>query len=243
MKLRRILRQLGWKIGLEIRPYHGCDSEFPQTMRLLECHKINLVVDVGAHVGSWGERLYQMGYAGKMVSYEPLSWAHKILNELCAKYPGWAVAPRCALGSRKGTIDINISQNGESSSVLPMNDRHLEIAPDSKYVAKETVELITLDEGLKTYINNDTKLFVKIDAQGYEQDVLKGASSILRLAKGIQLELSTEQLYAGQELALSLMQTLSSLGFELHAVWPVVIDQTSGRTAQFDALFFRENRK
>jgi hypothetical protein len=36
------------------------------------------------------------------------------------------------------------------------------------------------------------------------------------------------------------MQRLAGLGFGLHGVWPVIIDPRTARTAQFDALFFRD---
>ena len=240
MKLRRIMRELGWRLGLDIRPFDGINSEFPQTMRLLAHHRIDLIADIGAHVGHWGERIYQMGYRGRMVSFEPLSWAHVAMQSTSSAHAGWTVAPRCALGDAPGEATINVSGNGESSSLLPMDQRHLDLAPDSAYVATEQVPVVTLDAALAIHLQPSTRLFLKIDAQGFERQVLDGAKKVLGRTVGLQIELSNEQLYAGQELALGLMQRLAGLGFGLHGVWPVIIDPRTARTAQFDALFFRD---
>ena len=240
VKIRRHLRELGWKLGLDIRPFDGLNSEFPQTLSLLQHHRVDLVADIGAHVGAWGERIYQLGYAGRMLSFEPLSWAHAAILKLSSKQQGWTVAPRCAIGDATGEATINISGNGESSSLLPMDQRHLDIAPDSAYVATERVPVLTLDAAMAEHLQSDTRPFLKIDAQGFERQVLDGAPVVLGRAVGLQIELSTERLYTGQDLALGLMQRLAALGFGLHAVWPVIIDGRTARTAQFDAVFMRD---
>ncbi len=240
MNIRRLLRSLGWRVGLDIRPFDGVNSEFPQLMRLLTHHRINLAVDVGAHVGDWGERLYQLGYRGRMLSFEPLSWAHAALVRSSARHAGWTVAARCAIGEAAGEATINISGNGESSSLLPMDQNHLDLAPGSAYVATEQVPVLTLDQALAGHLRPDTRLFLKIDAQGYERQVLDGARATLERTVGLEVELSTQGLYAGQDLALGLMQRLAAAGFNLHGVWPIIINGRTGRMAQFDALFFRD---
>jgi FkbM family methyltransferase len=72
---------------------------------------------------------------------------------------------------------------------------HRNNAPNSYYVGKETVPIIRLDS--IDYIPDTSKVFLKIDTQGYEREVLEGATRLLPLVHGMQIELSIAPLYRG----------------------------------------------
>ena len=88
--------------------------------------------------------------------------------------------------------------------------------------------------------NPSERPFIKIDTQGYEMEVLKGAESTLRLASGIKVEVSIAPLYEGQPDYLSLIEFIRSAGFSLWSIEPGFSDPKTGRLLQFDAVFFRE---
>ena len=82
------------------------------------------------------------------------------------------VAINCAVGNKNGYIYINQSSNdGRSSSILKLDDYHINAAPKIKYICKEKVKIAKLSKILET--NTHKKIFVKIDTQGYEFEVLK----------------------------------------------------------------------
>ena len=207
--------------------------------RLYSHYKINLVLDIGANEGQYGLSIREMGYEGHIVSFEPQSMAHKRLSSVCGRDPNWTVAPRMAIGRNPGKTEINVAANSESSSILQMSPLHERAAPTSKYTTKETVEVKTLDEVAKSYLLPANKLFVKIDTQGYEEEVLAGASVVLAHAVGVQLEMSLLPLYYGQASYMNLLGLMKDLSFEMAEVCPGFSDPETGRLLQVDGVFFK----
>jgi len=229
--IQRALRSFGW----EMRRFEL--GEAALLAKELTRRDIRMVLDVGANQGQYAAALYSKGYAGKLVSFEPLSQAHRDLSRIAARHPGWAVHRRCALGARPGTVQLNVSENLVSSSILPMQPAHTDAARSSRYVSVENTDEVTLDS-LPEYWST-SPAFLKIDTQGYELEVLKGAEAALRKVAGVQLELSLAPLYQGQPDYLELLSLLRSAGFSMWDLNPGFRAPASGRLLQFDAVFFR----
>ncbi len=234
--LQRIMRS----IGLDLRRYRPEASEFGRLSSMLTFHGIDLVLDVGANTGQFARSLRKAGYKQWMVSFEPLSTAHTQLVQTSRNDSKWYIAPRAAIGDREGAIEMHIAGNSVSSSALEMLDSHADAAPGSAYIGSERVPLSQLDTMACNYLKPETRLFVKIDTQGYEDRVLDGATEILREARGLQLELSLVPLYQGQKLFHDLVERLRTLGFSIWAIWPGFCDPHTGRMLQVDAIFFRD---
>jgi FkbM family methyltransferase len=195
---------------------------------------------VGANTGQFGRELRKhIGYAGRIVSFEPTAAAHRELVATAKGDPNWEIAERCAIGATEGVIDINVSANSVSSSALPMLESHVSAAPDSNYTSVEKVPLHALDSLAPRWMREAHCTLLKVDTQGFEAEVLKGAKQTLSRVRGLQLELSLVPLYSGQVLLPELMAEITSLGFELWASCPAFCDARSGRLLQVDATFFR----
>jgi FkbM family methyltransferase len=233
--ITRFLRRLGF----DVRLYRPASSESAQLVKMLSAHRINLVFDVGANAGHFGQFLRDASYRGRIVSFEPLSTAWKELLKASRKDHLWEVAPRAAIGSDEGELEIHVARNSVSSSILAMHAAHTDAAPESGYIGKERVSLRRLDSLASEYLRSDSVPFLKIDTQGYEDHVLNGADGIIDRIVGIQLELSLVPLYKGQRLFDDFTEWLKRLGFELWAMSPVLVDPQSGRLLQLDATFFR----
>ena len=235
-QVKNLANQLGW----EIRRYHPAISEIPRMYQSLVYHKIDLVLDVGANIGQYAILLRRLGYRGKIISFEPLASAYSQLKTTSSKDALWEVAPRTAIGNENGEIMINISANSQSSSVLNILDSHLSAASNSAYIGSEKVKLHRLDTVAQNYLSQDTdSVFLKIDVQGFEKQVIEGASNILPQIKGIQTELSLIPLYQNQHLYLETIEHLNTLGYELYSVVPGLADSKTGRLLQMDGIFFR----
>jgi FkbM family methyltransferase len=207
---------------------------------MLSHHDIDLVLDVGANVGNYARYLRAIGYKGTIVCFEPLSDAYSRLQILASRDTLLELAPRMALGDKDGDVLINIAGNSESSSILEMLDSHKNAAPDSIYVGSERAPLRKLDDVAPIFFFDKKAAFLKIDAQGYESRVLDGATNILSKIKGIQLELSLVQFYAGETLYRELIDRIESHGFKLYDLNPVFADDVTGRTYQLDGIFFKD---
>jgi FkbM family methyltransferase len=202
-------------------------------------HRIDLVFDVGANVGQFATALRGAGYRGRIVSFEPLASAHRDLLTSSRGDPDWEIAPRQAIGSDTGKVELHIAGNSVSSSMLGMLSSHSDAAPGSAYVGTEVVELTTLDQVAPLYIGTAARSFLKIDTQGTEDRVLDGAVKQLQRTHGVQLELSLLPLYEGQNLFDELDARLRALGFHRWAIEPVFSDGHTGRMLQVDGTYFR----
>lgn len=202
-------------------------------------HKIDLLFDVGANIGQYALLSRGEGYSGKIVSFEPLSSAYRVLKETSKSDRSWVVHERCAVGASNGEIEINIAGNSYSSSILPMLQAHSDAAPQSVYIGKDSAKIITLDSVFYDYQTEKNRVFLKIDTQGFERAVLEGGKNCLRDIKAIQLELSLVPLYEGQELYDFFFSYLKNAGFEIWSLVPGFADSRTGQSLQFDCVFVR----
>jgi FkbM family methyltransferase len=240
--VKKTLKKILKKCGFEIRRY-----EYSQEMMVRKYfHLINadLMIDVGANVGQSRDSMRRMGYKGRIVSFEPLSSAHQCLVERSKADKLWEIAPRMAIGDVAGECTLNISKNQFSSSILNILPHHLNTAPESVYVDSETAPCNTLDSVWGALIGNGPQsIFLKIDVQGYEDRVLRGVAENIGHVKGLQIELSVVSLYNKQILLHEMLRIIDELGFELFALLPGFSEKSSGRTLQFDGLFFRKDNR
>ena len=238
--LKHFAKAAARTLGFDLERFQPATSRVAQQRAMLTHHGINLILDVGANVGQYGVELRrEIGYGGRIVSFEPMKGAYEALRRTAGPDPLWEVAERAAIGASEGNVTLNVSSNLVSSSVLPMLSAHMEAAPGSRYQATEVVPVTTLDAVAPRYLRADSVAFLKIDTQGYESHVLDGASRTLEQALGLQMEISIVPLYAGQKLMPELMARVAGLGFELWSTHCAFADPVSGRTLQIDATFFR----
>ena len=237
--IKSVIRKLVRNCGFDIHRYNSATSSDAQFIEMLRNHKVNLIFDIGANIGQFGKYLRNIGYQGRIVSFEPLTSARRKLLIVSRHDPLWDVAPQAAIGSEDGEISIHISGNSVSSSTLNMLDSHLNSAPESSYIGSERVLLRCLDSLASQYLTSETILFIKIDTQGYEDQVIKGATQTLEKATGLQVELSLVPLYEGQRLYDYIVVQLKLVGFSLWGISPAFTDIQTGRLLQVDANFFR----
>ena len=238
--MKELVRNIFRKFGIDIHKLGPTSNARYQIFQGLQRHGVNLVFDIGANTGQFARGIHAIGYRGDIVSFEPLSDAHAILSQSSAGIETWQVHERGAIGDFDGEIQINVAGNSQSSSLLPMLEAHSSAALDSAYIASEITPIRTLDKVAPRYISENTNMFIKIDTQGFEWQVLDGGPKTVKDARGILLELSLVPLYEGQRLWRDLIDRLESDGFTLWAIQPGFIDPRSGRTLQVDALFLRE---
>lgn len=211
-----------------------------QLKRGFDAFGVDLVFDVGANTGQFAREIRDSGFKGHIVSFEPLSAAHRELAVAAASDPLWSVHERCALGDREGLVALNIAGNSVSSSILEMAAAHAAAAPESAYVGHEETALTTLDSVAQKYLGGSQRPFLKIDTQGFEWQVLTGAEQTLPSIHGVLCELSLVVLYEGQHLWRDMIDRLEAAGFTLWGLQPGFMDRR-GRNLQSDAIFFREH--
>ncbi len=233
-RLTRVVLERLARRGFVVRRHLGARRRV-----LLARHGVDVVFDVGAAKGHYGQELRQFGYDGTIVSFEPLRAPYDELAAASADDPRWSVR-RCALGRDTGRATINVASNSDSSSLLPMSTAHRAAAPQVDYVDTEEVAVERLDDVAGEWLPDDATGFVKLDTQGFERDVLAGAERTLPRCAGLQLELSFVPLYDGGPLAPELLTLAYDLGFRLVGVDPGFASP-AGEVLQAEGLLFRED--
>lgn len=203
--------------------------------------KIDLVVDVGANEGQFVQLVRQRGFAGRIISFEPLDAAFKKLTKRFGRDPLWT-GVQTALGEKNDTLTMEVAGNAlMSSSLLSMLPNHVEAEPTSAIFRTERVSVRRLDESLSPFLNGAERLFLKLDTQGFEDHVLKGATGILEKVVLLELELSLVLLYSGQTLMPEMMNLVASLGFTPVSLDRGFADNLRGKLLQMDGLFVRND--
>jgi FkbM family methyltransferase len=229
------------RLGYDIhRVRKDAESYEVRRTRLMKRHGIDLVLDVGANVGQYSSGLRQLGFGGRIVSFEPLAAAFSDLCSRAARDPAWRCV-RTALGESEGESVIHVAANSVSSSLLPMTELHLKMAPESAYVGKETVPIASLDVAAADFVASEARILLKMDVQGYELGVLKGASRLLPSVRVVESEMSTRALYEGQPLWQEVVQFLMERGFLLSVLHEAIVDRETGDLLQMDGIFVRND--
>ena len=226
------------KLGYVMSRYDYRRDPLAVRKLFFESHAINVVFDVGANAGQFAQQLRETGYEGNIISFEPLSSAFVNLAEAAKNDPTWQVQ-QCALGDKETTSEINIAENSWSSSLLDMLPAHVKSAPASAYIGKEIVDVHTLDAVFPRYCEPGSRVFLKIDTQGFTKKVLDGGQHSLKIISGLQVEMSLIPLYSGEPLIGDVVSFLYENGFTLILLKPEFMDNCSGQQLQVDGIFFR----
>ncbi len=228
-------------IGLEVSFAKTAATEQNILQCLFRFHDFKFILDVGASTGQYGRLVRSCGYRGHMVSFEPLIATHEKLLECAASDRNWTVAERAALGASPTHTTINVARNSASSSLLDMNTRHSDAAPHSVFVGTEEIDVIALDDCIERYVGPNKGGLLKIDTQGYELEVLRGAHrSLTDRIDAVQTEVSLVELYDGQPLMLDVCNFLKRYNFSLRHIIPGFRDPISGRLLQLDGIFVKD---
>ena len=237
--LKHNLRKLIWRFGYDISRFSPLSHPIAKKRRIFNSHNFDVVIDIGANVGQFSQHLREdIGYKKRILSFEPLSSAFTILKSK-ARYDSYWDVFNIALGDVEENKEINIAGNSDSSSLLSMLPYHLKMAPESKFVGKEMVQIKRLDTIFNDLCNPSEKIFMKIDTQGYENRVLIGAENSLKHIDAIQIEMSLVPLYNSELLFHQIYIIMNELGYELISIEPAFLDPKSGQLLQIDGIFSR----
>lgn len=238
MKVTKITKLFLRKFGYDVLKYDPFTHPHARRIHLIFSYGINKVLDIGANTGQFGLQLRELGYTGEIISFEPLSSAFNILKQNSHSDPNWQIY-NYAIGNSNGSIKINIAGNSQSSSINNMLDTHLKAAPESKYIGQEKVDIHCLDTLFPEIYRPNDNIYLKIDTQGYEKNVIEGAAQSLPLIQTIQLEMSLVPLYENEMEFVQMYYLLYNKGYRLVSIEPGFVDRKSGQLLQIDGIFQR----
>jgi FkbM family methyltransferase len=236
--VKSVLRRLLNRAGMDVVRHRPVPAHLARRAHLLARLAPAVVLDVGANAGIFGGEIRQGGYRGRIVSWEPLSSAYAALARVAARDGAWQ-AVNAALGAAAGQAELHVAGNSWSSSLRPMLDVHAHAAPESRYVGRETVRVETLDDAFDRWVRPGERVWLKIDTQGHERDVLAGAAAVLPRIQTVEVEMSPVGLYEGEALFTEMFDWLVARGYACLHLQPGMYDPADERLLSLDGIFHR----
>jgi FkbM family methyltransferase len=232
--LKRLARQSIRRFGWDLRRIEHFGE--PTLADFLRFQAIDLVLDVGANEGQFAIDLRDAGYAGEIVSFEPVASVFTKLAANTARDRHWT-ARHLALGDRHGTAELAVTAHTVFSSMKPQAERLRDWHPGTAVTGSETVEITTLDQIFAPFA--ERKVLLKIDTQGFEQQVLAGATASLPKIAAVQLELPVVHFYENVWSLTDAIAFMERAGFAVAQLRPVVYLPGTASLGEIDCVFRR----
>jgi len=225
-------------LGYEIRK---CQVPEKNRYLWLKKHRIRTIFDIGANTGEWAATIHEHFPEATIYAFEPLSNCFAKLSEKEKTIPN-LIAFNFALGDTPGKVPIYRSSQASSSSLLPMSDLHKKAFPHTKKLTREDVEVRTLDQMSKG-LEIEKNIFIKIDVQGFELNVLRGGKTMLNRARVLLVETSFHTLYDNQPLFDEVYSFLKTIGFRYMGDFESIKSPIDGAILQANAIFVNTGKE
>ena len=190
------------------------------------------VIDVGANKGQFAYFASRQWPNAVLHCFEPLSGPRRKLQALLGTRAEYHA---CALGAQAGVAEMHVASREDSSSLLPLAERQKQLFKMDE-VGRIEVPVKRLDDVVASKLARPALL--KIDVQGFEHEVLEGASATLAQVDVVYIEASFAELYSGQKLAPDIASFLVAAGFRQAGSYNEARDD-AGKLVQADLLFIR----
>ncbi len=241
--MQRFRRRAGLSTGvyLKLKRMTASPSEDLRMVKILQNFGIDKVLDVGANTGQFAEALFDFGYKGKVVSFEPTSDAYAQIQKRVAKYPQWSLADRMAIGDIDGTVEINISRDTNFNSIKDLDADYVDYNNQSEVIAQETVRISRIDSLQGEYFDSSESIMLKVDTQGFEKEVLAGAQESLKYIKGIKIEIPIQPVYQNVNLrVLEMFNYMDERGYVCVSLSEIGVNHDTGIVQEVDGIFVRK---
>lgn len=189
------------------------------------------LIDVGANKGQFSLMARYLFPDIEIHAFEPLESERTVYERVVQ--PPARVYP-IALGRVPGEATFFVTSRADSSSLLrPAAAQEAAYGVQAK--TSTTVPVMRLSDAVDLSMMS-RPILLKLDVQGGELDVLKGAESSLALIDMVYCEASFVELYQGQPLASEIVTYLTTKNFSLRGVFNQSVTSEFGPT-QTDFLF------
>lgn len=231
--IKRLLRKKGYNVN---RILPSTDAWARRNV-LFAAKQIDLVLDIGAHVGGYGRSLRESGYSGAILSFEPQDTVLKELRNAAEKMPPWNVR-EVAISNFDGSATFYLEERSSSSSLMLMDEDARKMA-QSRMIDSRAVQVNRLDTILDEILCMGSNIYLKCDAQGAEKSIFEGAQRTIRNVAAVEIELSLGGMYSGQWNFREALDYFFLEGFELFSLEAGFADAVTGKVMQVDAIFTR----
>jgi FkbM family methyltransferase len=181
------------------------------------------VIDVGVARGTPG--LYGTWPAARLLLIDPLVEWDGYLREIAGQRGSFLIA---AAGAEPGEAEVRVHRAPELSSLVGERD--------AGQTTARVVDVVTLDAAAAGLPG---PIVLKVDVEGGEIDVLRGATSVLERTELVLLETSLFELVPGQPILHDVTAFMADQGFAVYDVYGGHLRPLDGALSQLDIAFAR----
>jgi FkbM family methyltransferase len=230
------------KVGLNVTRAPAPHQLSHHLRRFLSANDVNLVLDVGAHHGQYCAMLREeIGYRGAIVSFEPSRASFEVLRSRMGADRGWR-GFQYGLSDTNRSATLNTFDSGDFNSLLALKPQLAQVYDvDTSKSVTETIQLHQLDTVWAEIVRNcpTPRVLVKIDTQGHDPAVFRGAANHLEHVVGVQTELPAVELYEGMTPMADALKLFDSHGYVPIGFFPVTYLGNFGIVTEFDVILKR----
>ena len=197
-------------------------SKYMYIKRMLTHYDVKVIFDVGANTGQFALSMREIGFAGTIISFEPVREQFLALKEKSKGDPLWRIE-NFALGSVEQRREINLTaQTVFASFMEPTTVETPQFADKNVVVGKQEVEIRRFDRFVAEAGHDLVKqpFFLKTDTQGFDKEVLEGAGEVLSAAAMLMSEVSCIPIYRDALPMAEMQAFLYAKGFRPVAFFP-----------------------
>ena len=239
---RRLVSRAARRLGYYVTKDPATILQAEHLRRIFTALGINCVLDVGAHQGDFAAWLRAIGYAGLILSFEPVAANYEILERRAGRDKHWH-PHRIGLGATSGDAEMQIFSGNTFHSFLESSAFGRERFPNRMQVERrEVVHVERLDAIIDALVPNvpDPHIFLKVDTQGFDMEVIRGLGARVDTVQAVQVEIAVKRLYEGSTNGLlDTWAELERLGFGASAMFPVGYDADGISLVEFDCVMCR----
>ena len=200
-----------------------------------------LILDIGGGVGATGKLFNQFFPENKILIFEPVNDNFNEIKSRFLSVPNIETV-KYAAGNENSKRPINIASRITSSSLLPLASDPGSAVFNTNNLGQtrvETIEIVRLDDFLSKDQNEIG--IMKIDVQGFELDVLKGAETTLKRTDIVVLEANNHGGYAGSAKYFDIDNYMRGHNFTLYDILPSIVD--NGKLKEWDMIYMNNSAK
>lgn len=234
---RSAVKSLFRSVGLDVIRRRGESGAALAGLRRLA---IRSVIDCGANEGQFARDISRVFPQVALYCFEPLPQPFAALSAWAESQRGRATCFQAALGERDEEVSMHLhTEHSTSSSLLATTTMEESLFPETRAQAEIAVRVTTLDAALAAAIPSmKHEILLKLDVQGYEDRVLRGATRILPSVRACLLEVCVDPLYVEQAAFKDIVAILAQFDLTYAGNADQVFGE-DGRIMWLDALFLR----
>jgi FkbM family methyltransferase len=237
MQFKKAIHNFTRKLGFDFYALKDRAEKENQKLIWLKNKNIKSIIDIGANIGQFTSKIREINFTAKIYSFEPIKSCYTTLINNFKNDVNFFPF-NYASGDTTETLEINVNSYSPSSSLLDIEQLHVD---NFKHTATSTKEYIKVDllDNLIDVDKLEKPILIKMDTQGFEKKVIAGAHKILSKTDIVLIELSYQKLYKDQSLFHEIYTILYDLGFDYCGNMEELLSPMDGMPLQSDGIFIK----